>query len=116
LSSADYDLSAINVAAKARTAIVINITALAGMPVRNSLISFLRCSSQRQKNLHNREKLQRVQKMMRNPRLRVFKMSQQEISEMALLRKKHRDLSKIEAGKLELNVEAVDLARLTPHR
>jgi hypothetical protein len=35
LSSADYDL---NVAAKARTAIVINITALAGMPVRNSLI------------------------------------------------------------------------------
>jgi hypothetical protein len=45
LSSADYDLSAINVAAKARTAIVINITALAGMLVRNSLISFLRCSS-----------------------------------------------------------------------
>ena len=45
--SVDYDLSAINVAAKARAAIVINITALAGMPVRNSLISFLRCSSQR---------------------------------------------------------------------
>jgi hypothetical protein len=48
--SADYDLSAISVAAKPRIAIVIKITVLAGIFLRNSVISFLRCSSQRQKN------------------------------------------------------------------
>jgi hypothetical protein len=61
---ADYDLSTISVAAKPRTAVVINITVVAGMCPRNSAISFPAASSQCQQNSATGTDSSVVQKMM----------------------------------------------------
>jgi hypothetical protein len=59
---ADYDLSAISVAAKPRTAIVMNITVVTGMCLRNSAISFPRCKFPTPEELRNRDRLQHCPK------------------------------------------------------